>query len=325
MSMQETIKNIAPKKVASMEQAMKSTKTTKTITKPAMELATGIKPVKEYDNYIFDLYGTLIDIHTDEEQPKLWEKMCEYLKTNFGAQYTAKALRKRYLEVCADEEKELQKRNGADFPEIQIEDVWVKLICDKADMVVHDDSVSNYDNASNHDSNDYSKNLLSPDCPQIHSLCVYFREASRDKLIVYKGVKETLTILKNQGKGIYLLSNAQRAFTEKELEDTGLTDYFDDIFISSDKGIKKPEKAFLQQLLDENSLNFDKCVMIGNDIFSDVGVAFKNGMESIFLNTYDFTEKKIDHELSELGIKGSELMPVIIGDGDIRAILPVNK
>ena len=65
--------------------------------------------------------------------------------------------------------------------------------------------------------------------------------------------------------------------------------------------------------------------MIGNDIFSDVGVAFKNGMESIFLNTYDFTEKKIDHELSELGIKGSELMPVIIGDGDIRAILPVNK
>ncbi len=334
MSMQETTKNIAPKKVASMEQAMKSTKTTKTtktITKPAMNLATGIKTIKEYDNYIFDLYGTLIDIHTDEEQPKLWEKMCDYLKTNFGAEYTAKALRKRYLEICAEEEKELQKRNGADFPEIQIEDVWGKLICEKADMVAHNDDVSNYDNASNHDnvsnhdSNDYSKNLLSPDSQKIRTLCVYFREASRDKLVVYEGVHEIMKKLKEMGKGIYLLSNAQRAFTEKELEDTGLTDYFDDIFISSDKGIKKPEKAFLQQLLDENSLNFDKCVMIGNDIFSDVGVAFKNGMESIFLNTYDFTEKKIDHELSELGITGSELMPVIIGDGDIRAILPVNK
>ena len=27
-----------------------------------------------YQNYIFDLYGTLADIHTDEEQPLLWEK-----------------------------------------------------------------------------------------------------------------------------------------------------------------------------------------------------------------------------------------------------------
>ena len=61
--------------------------------------------------------------------------------------------------------------------------------------------------------------------------------------------------------------------------------------------------------------------MIGNDIFSDVGVAAKNGMNSIFLNTYDFSEKKIEEELKELGIKGSCLMPRIIEDGDIRKIL----
>lgn len=28
-----------------------------------------------YDTYIFDLYGTLIDIHTDESSPELWEKL----------------------------------------------------------------------------------------------------------------------------------------------------------------------------------------------------------------------------------------------------------
>lgn len=27
-----------------------------------------------YKNYIFDLYGTLVDIHTDEEQKEVWEK-----------------------------------------------------------------------------------------------------------------------------------------------------------------------------------------------------------------------------------------------------------
>ena len=28
----------------------------------------------KYENYVFDLYGTLIDIHKDEEDEKAWEK-----------------------------------------------------------------------------------------------------------------------------------------------------------------------------------------------------------------------------------------------------------
>ena len=27
-----------------------------------------------YQNYIFDLYGTLVDIHTNEKKAYLWEK-----------------------------------------------------------------------------------------------------------------------------------------------------------------------------------------------------------------------------------------------------------
>lgn len=30
---------------------------------------------RNYKNYIFDLYGTLVDIHTDGEQELLWEKL----------------------------------------------------------------------------------------------------------------------------------------------------------------------------------------------------------------------------------------------------------
>ncbi|MFR2512747.1 MAG: hypothetical protein ACLS9K_13090, partial [Lachnospira eligens] len=30
---------------------------------------------RNYKNYVFDLYGTLVDIHTDEEQELLWEKL----------------------------------------------------------------------------------------------------------------------------------------------------------------------------------------------------------------------------------------------------------
>ncbi len=265
---------------------------------------------KEYDNYIFDLYGTLIDIHTDEEQSILWEKMTDYLKLHFSSEYTSKVLRKRYLEICKEEEDKLQKENGATWPEIRIEKVWTRLICEGRKALLQ-----------NLDPESAQAGDCDEDSPEIRKLCVFFREASRDKFVVYEGVRQVFEKLKADGKHIFLLSNAQRAFTEKELSDAGLTDYFEDIFISSDKGIKKPQKEFLEKLLKDNSLSFDKCVMIGNDIFSDVGVAFKNGVDSIFLNTYDYSGKKIDEELTELGIKGSKFMPLIIEDGDIRKII----
>ncbi len=272
---------------------------------------------KEFDNYIFDLYGTLIDIHTDEEQPVLWEKMAQYLERNFGAVYTAKALRKRYLEICKDEEKKLQQKNKAKWPEIRIEDVWVRLIKEGIDK----ESADTTDTTDTTDISGTTETNLA-DSPEIRKLCVFFRELSRDKLVVYDGVIEVMDKLKASGKGIYLLSNAQRAFTEKELEVAGLTDYFDDIFISSDKGIKKPQREFLEKLIKDNSLISEKCVMIGNDLLSDVGVAFANGINSVFLNTYDYSDKKIDEELTELGIKGSKFMPLIVEYGDIRRILP---
>ena len=37
-------------------------------------LQEAVLPV-QYDNYVFDLYGTLVDIHTEEDFPKLWEKL----------------------------------------------------------------------------------------------------------------------------------------------------------------------------------------------------------------------------------------------------------
>ena len=33
--------------------------------------------MKEYENYIFDLYGTLVDIHTDEWKTSFWKKVSQ--------------------------------------------------------------------------------------------------------------------------------------------------------------------------------------------------------------------------------------------------------
>lgn len=48
-----------------------------------------------YKNYVFDLYGTLIDINTDEWSIELWEKMAVYYGYK-GAIYTAEELNEEY-------------------------------------------------------------------------------------------------------------------------------------------------------------------------------------------------------------------------------------
>ena len=57
-----------------------------------------------YQNYIFDLYGTLVDIHTDETVRGLWKQMAE-LYTRRGAAYRPEELRETYEMLCREETK----------------------------------------------------------------------------------------------------------------------------------------------------------------------------------------------------------------------------
>lgn len=49
-----------------------------------------------YQNYIFDLYGTLVDIHTDEDQPAAWAALARFY-SYYGARYAPDELHAAYL------------------------------------------------------------------------------------------------------------------------------------------------------------------------------------------------------------------------------------
>ena len=240
----------------------------------------------KYKNYIFDLYGTLIDIHTDENEMMLWEFMVEYLKEHFGTITIPEKLKDDYIRICAEETDKLTAKNGSCYPEIKIEWVWQRLIgCDCSD-------------------------------DEMRALCVAFREKSRKKLVCYKNVHKVLSEIKSAGSHIYLLSNAQRLFTEKELDDTGLTEYFDDIFISSDMGIKKPDAAFINSLMKKHGLVKSETVMVGNEIKADIGSAIAADVDGIYLNTYHHTPEELDADLAACGYGDSNIELTIIDDGD---------
>ncbi|MDE5819141.1 MAG: HAD family hydrolase [Lachnospiraceae bacterium] len=206
-----------------------------------------------YRNVLFDLYGTLVDIHTDEKKRYLWQKMSDFFRA-YGAYYTPTALRKAYLHYVTQLESQL----GGPYPEIQIELVFLQLYLDKG---IHADPAL------------------------IQSTGTAFRTISRSRLALYPDVLDLLNGLKERHIGIYLLSNAQHLFTEPEMQMTGLLPFFDGVFYSSDIGCKKPDPTFMELLLSTYGLDKKECVMIGNEAASDVAVAEACGMDSIYLHT----------------------------------------
>ena len=91
--------------------------------------------------------------------------------------------------------------------------------------------------------------------------------------------------LKKQGKKVYLLSNAQRIFTEYEMHTLGIASYFDDILISSEYGVKKPDIRFFETLIEKHRIDVTKSIMIGNDAKSRASFAGRT-LQKISASTF---------------------------------------
>lgn len=206
-----------------------------------------------YRNYIFDFYGTLADIRTDEENPLLWEKMSE-IYSALGACYSAAQLRERFRFL----EREESRRIGGEEAEPDLTKVFALL---------------------------YQEKKVPCDVRQAKMTAITFRALSREYIRAYDGVKELLGELRRREKKVYLLSNAQTDFTRPEIEMLGLTPYFDGIFISSEQGCKKPSCVFFESLLRHFELNPRECIMIGNDESADIAGARRAGMDSLYIHT----------------------------------------
>lgn len=210
-----------------------------------------------YQNYVFDLYGTLIDIRTDESGDVFWSKVVDIYKSH-GAEYTAKELRGYYYRYAKSEKIRTQFMHPFySHIEIDLVRVFRKL---------------------------YLRKNINPTKEIICDTAVRFRKASTEFIKLYDGVVDLLQSLKAANKKVYLLSNAQRCFTVPELEELDLIKYFDGIFISSDCACSKPGKHFFEKLIKHYNLDKSKTVMIGNDCISDIMGAHEVGIDSLYIH-----------------------------------------
>ena len=206
-----------------------------------------------YPNYIFDLYGTLLDIWTDEESPVLWERTALWYREQ-GALWHGAELRNRYLALCRQE----QSRFSDPLAEIELRNVFGALFAEKG---------------------------VEPESVLVEDTARFFRIFSIKKLELYPWVLPVFQRLRERGSRLYLLSNAQACFTEGELRGFGLSDAFDGVVLSSDAGVRKPSAKILQILLERYHLSVGDCLMVGNDPDADIGMASEAGMDSLYLKT----------------------------------------
>ncbi len=269
---------------------------------------------KLFNTYIFDLYGTLVDIHTDESKDVLWDTLAG-IYAAYGSDYTSSELHEAYDKVCKDEEHHLIKLMKVWHPEMELKHPEIDLTRVFARLLLEAENIHDTDTTIS------GKDIRTLSIVEIaqsdwaHFVSNTFRIISRDRLKCYENTVKTLQHLRACGCKTYLLSNAQGSFTRSELEMTGLLPYLDGVYISSEKQIKKPQPEFLEKLIKEYSIDKSTAVMVGNDMFSDMSIATACGVNGVYLNTFELDRKTINSQMKQIGAVKENIK--IVMDGDI--------
>lgn len=209
-----------------------------------------------YTDLVFDLYGTLVDIHTDEND-LVWEKTAIFFGF-YGAHYTCTELKTAFQTAMARREA-IEGQTYECFPDIPCEEVMAELFRDKGITETAD--------------------RLGIQAAQL------FRISSIAYIRLYPHVLEALAALRKKGYKLWLLSNAQAIFTAYELRHLGLTESFDGIYLSSDYRCRKPDPRFFRALTEAQGLNAETCLFIGNDRNTDIAGAKAAGMATLYMHT----------------------------------------
>lgn len=226
-----------------------------------------------YQNYIFDFYGTVVSIKTDEQSIDKWEKLALYMGYN-GANYSADDLKDAYHKYT---NKYLSRRIDTDFPDIDIEDVIYRL---------------------------YKEAGIKANSKTVRATLKHFRALTTEKIALNIPVQNFIKKLKKNNKNVYLMVNGQRIFLMSELKMFDLKKIFDGIYTSSELGMKKPDVRFLETLISTESLKAKETILIGNDYEEDVKMAKKSGIDCLYIHNESSNRKVKDEKAKYMIMDG---------------------
>lgn len=119
-----------------------------------------------------------------------------------------------------------------------------------------------------------------------------YRKALGEGFLMMDHAHEILTILKKSGYELYAGTNGVAKTQKQRLAGADLNHFFEDIFISEEIGVEKPDPQFFQYIFETlNSHNKEEYLMIGDSLTSDIKGAQNVGIDSVW---YNFADIKVD-------------------------------
>ncbi|AFC99901.1 haloacid dehalogenase superfamily, subfamily IA [Methanocella conradii HZ254] len=207
---------------------------------------------------ISDIYTTLIDVRTDEEDKDVYRRLASYLKYH-GVYLSADELKWFFFE-----KKALQKKQSKEpYPEADYRRLWYDIL---------------RENQYAYSGPDIDKSSIVPDIAKLH------RALTVERIRLYRGVYETLAGLKPRYR-LGIVSDSQVDHAYPELRMLGIHDFFDAIVVSAEFGFRKPDVRLFSECLRRLGARPEESVYVGNDTMRDIKGAKDAGMVGVLIMT----------------------------------------
>lgn len=200
---------------------------------------------------IFDLYGTLVDISTNEDKKESFDYLSLYFQY-YGANITSKNLR---LALDAEKERYLQTHHER-YPELNLEVIF--------DNILKREGINNP--------------FLTESC------CKLYRLFSRERFQLFSDSLPVLREMKRNGYLLAMISDAQKVFTLEETRMLGLDQFFQHILLSTHFGFKKPDPRLFDIASALLEVPPTEAVYIGDNADKDIPGAKQIGMPVILVD-----------------------------------------
>ena len=123
------------------------------------------------------------------------------------------------------------------------------------------------------------------DIIKIYTRWMELRGMQKRQWEAYDFCGETLRALREQGYSLGVISNWD-ASARPILDELGLTSYFDNIIISSEVGVEKPDPAIFLKAFEVSGTNADHSIYIGDNYYDDAIGSRAAGMDCLIVNRY---------------------------------------
>jgi len=196
---------------------------------------------------LFDLYGTLLDLRLNEDHPALWQGLAGALEACGGIVEPPADLRRRFRQILREESRHTQEG-------FLMEPVFARLLASVGAR------------------------------PEVARLGRVFRQLSIEEMSIRPYVAPLFEALRQTSCRLGIVSNTEAVLTRFDLERWPILLSVDAVVLSSDVGVRKPDRRIFHLALDRLHVEAASTVFVGNSLGEDIDGARHAGLRAVHLD-----------------------------------------